>query len=159
MPKLSNNVALYESALNSVNPPFSSSWQLGDMEGWGAKAIGSVAGRAFRAASPLTVMRKKPSFGSVKGIAHAIGKGGYARRRRAVRVGKSRGFASAIQRAGLHGLEGNWFTDTVSAIGNTVGGAKTTLEAKGAKLEQALKIIIALSGIAALTGVVNLVRR
>jgi hypothetical protein len=157
MPKLSNNVALYEAALNSVNPPFASSWQLGDMEGWGAKAFRGVAGRAFK-------MRRKPAFGSVVGIAHAIGKGGYARRRRGVaavqgRASKSRGFASAIQRAGLHGLEGNWFTDTVAAVGSAVGSAKSTVEAKGAALENALKIIMALSGVAALTGVVNLVRR
>lgn len=155
MPKLSNNVALYEAALNSVNPPFASSWQLGDMEGWGAKALRGVAGRAFK-------MRRKPAFGSVVGIAHAIGKGGYARRRRSALGARSRGFASAFQRSGMHGLGDFWsdLGNTAKSIGGkAVSGVTAGLQEKGQKLENALKIIMALSGVAALTGVVNLVRR
>ena len=124
---LSRNVTLYESALNSVLPPFPTSLQV-----MAATTPATVSGRR----------RKKMPRGMVL----------------ASRIPRSQSFRSAVvSSAGMHGLGDFW--SSVGDVFGKVGEAKTELEAKAQKLEMALKIIIGLSGVAALTGIANLLKR
>ena len=144
---LKTDVALYQEAL-ATSPGLSGFWD------------------SFRpAARPVDAFARSGKFGAALArSAPAPAQFGRAvmRRRRAPAASRgslSRGAfrMSRMVRGGLHGIDGVW--DTITDALGTAGNVKNELVAKGEKLELALKIIMGLSGVAAVTGTLNLLRR